>query len=81
MKSHIPHFKSLNEEREFWQTHSVTEFEDELTPVKVRFVSPRKKSTSITLTGVEIRVLQGVLARLTNERRAPLFSHRKRGAL
>lgn len=65
MKSRIPKFKSLEQERQFWQTHSATEFWDELTPVKVRFTAPRKKSVSVNLTGLEVRILQGILSRIT----------------
>lgn len=28
-KSRIPHFKTIEEEAEFWDTHDLTEFEDE----------------------------------------------------
>ncbi|HEY7348021.1 MAG TPA: CopG family antitoxin [Ktedonobacterales bacterium] len=35
--SRIPHFASREEEAAFWDTHDITEFEDELEPVKVRF--------------------------------------------
>jgi hypothetical protein len=41
MKKHIPKFKSLEDERRFWDTHDAAEFWDELTPVKVKFVSRR----------------------------------------
>ena len=35
--SRIPEFASREEEAAFWDTHDFSEFEDELTPVKVRF--------------------------------------------
>ncbi|MBI2008193.1 hypothetical protein HYS82_00880 [Candidatus Amesbacteria bacterium] len=35
-KSKIPEFKSLQEEADFWDTHSFTEFKDEVRPVKMR---------------------------------------------
>lgn len=35
--SRIPEFASREEEAEFWDNHDFSEFEDELTPVKVRF--------------------------------------------
>lgn len=66
MKSKIPKFKSLEEERRFWQTHDTAEFWEELTPVKIRFSAPRRPAISIHLTGQEFRVLQGLLARLTH---------------
>jgi len=33
-KAKIPRFKNLDEEAEFWETHSTTEFEDEWVEVK-----------------------------------------------
>lgn len=38
--SRIPDFASREEEAEFWDTHDITEFLDELTPVKVRIAKP-----------------------------------------
>ena len=35
-KSKIPAFKSIAEEAAFWDTHDLTDFLDELTPVKVK---------------------------------------------
>lgn len=40
LKSSIPQFKSTQEEAEFWDTHDVTNYLDEMRPVKVRFVKP-----------------------------------------
>lgn len=36
-KSKIPEFKNYEEEAHFWDTHSFTEFEDELEDVEVAF--------------------------------------------
>ena len=47
-KSRIPAFKTIEEEADFWDTHSIEEFADELTPVEnVKFVkaSPKKALT------------------------------------
>lgn len=33
----IPDFQTVEEETEFWDTHDVTDFLDELRPVRVRF--------------------------------------------
>jgi hypothetical protein len=33
----IPSFNTIEEEAAFWDTHDTTEFEEEFTPVKVRF--------------------------------------------
>src|SRR5947209_5526935 len=43
-KSHIPAFKTTEEEAAFWDTHSSEEFADELTPVEhVKFVPALSK--------------------------------------
>ncbi len=39
-RSRIPRFKSLEEEAQFWDTHSTTEFEDEFTEVKMEVAHP-----------------------------------------
>jgi len=47
-KSRIPTFKTIEEEADFWDTHSIEEFADELTPVEnVKFVKagPKKALT------------------------------------
>ena len=47
-KSRIPTLKTIEEEADFWDTHSIEEFADELTPVEnVKFVktSPKKALT------------------------------------
>lgn len=36
-RSRIPKFSSREEEAEFWDTHDITDYWDELEPVKVRF--------------------------------------------
>ena len=36
-KSRIPEFKTIQEEAEFWDTHDLTDYEDEFRPIKVRF--------------------------------------------
>jgi len=41
-KSRIPTFKTIEEEAEFWDTHSIEEFADELeTVTDVKFVRAR----------------------------------------
>lgn len=62
MKKRIPKFKSLEEERKFWDTHSVTEFLDELRPVKVEFTRPRKKLISLRLDVPQIESLKQIAA-------------------
>jgi len=56
----IPKFKSLEEERKFWDTHSITEFMDELKPTKVEFVKPRKKLISLRLDSNQIGSLKEI---------------------
>ncbi len=75
----IPHFKTLEEVREFWQTHSVADYLDELTPVKVAGTRPRKQSISVKLTLLEARVLHVVLARLFPSRSRQTSSAHRNG--
>lgn len=53
-KSRIPHFKTIEEAVQFWDTHSLAEFEDELEEVTdVRFVVTRggpQRTLSIRLS-------------------------------
>ncbi|MCA9373455.1 hypothetical protein KC921_05190 [Candidatus Woesebacteria bacterium] len=46
-KAKIPEFKSIAEEAAFWDTHSFTDFLDEMEPVKVNFA--KKLSSGITV--------------------------------
>lgn len=62
-KSRIPKFKSLEKERKFWDTHSITDFLDELKPVKVEFVRPRKKLVSVRLDTSQIQSLKSIAVR------------------
>jgi predicted DNA binding CopG/RHH family protein len=45
--SRIPEFKNQEEEAKFWETHSFSEFTDELKPVKVQFA--KNLSEGITI--------------------------------
>ena len=45
--SKIPNFKNKEEEAKFWETHSVSDFLDELKPVKAKFA--KKLSEGITI--------------------------------
>jgi len=60
MKSRIPKFKSLEEERKFWDAHSISEFMDELKPVKIEFSRPKKKLISLRLETQQIKSLKEV---------------------
>ena len=91
MNKRIPKFRSLEEERRFWDTHSVTEFLSEFKPVKVEFVRPKKKLISLRLDTPQIASLKEIASRkglgylslirlwinerLSKEHRAPL-AHR-----
>jgi predicted DNA binding CopG/RHH family protein len=46
-KEPIPEFKSRQEEAEFWDTHDLADYWDEVKPVKVRFA--RNLSEGITI--------------------------------
>jgi hypothetical protein len=53
-QSKIPIFKSYEEEAEFWDTHSVTEFLDELRPVTVTFKPARKKAEKDAVIHIKV---------------------------
>jgi hypothetical protein len=50
-KSRIPHFASLEEEAEFWDTHDTTEFEDEFEPVEIEVARPLLHEFSVAFEG------------------------------
>ncbi len=62
MKKRIPKFKSLEEERKFWDTHSVTDFMDEFKPAKIQFVRPKKQLISVRLDTPQIVSLKKIAA-------------------
>lgn len=47
--SKIPVFKSIPEEAEFWDTHDITDFMDELTPVKMKVTLGQPKEETLTV--------------------------------
>lgn len=66
-KSRIPQFKTVEEEAEFWDTHSTAEFEDEFEEVQdVRFVVNRGRPKK----AITVRVDQETLSILANQARA-----------
>lgn len=66
-KSRIPHFKTVQEEAEFWDTHSLADFEDELEEVSdVQFVVTRAKPKK----GITVRLEEDLLNTLRTEARA-----------
>ena len=92
MKKRIPKFKSLEEERKFWDRHSITEFMEELTPARVEFTRPKKKLISLRLDVPQIESLKEIASykglgylslirywiaeRLSKERRHPVTHHK-----
>lgn len=66
-KSRIPKFKTIEEEADFWDTHSTTEFEDEFEEVKdVQFVVSRGRPKK----GITVRVDEETLSALASQARA-----------
>lgn len=58
--SRIPDFSSRQEEAEFWDTHDITDFIDELTPVNAKFSKNLSEGITVRLdesTLNEIRML------------------------
>jgi len=55
----VPKFKSLKEERDFWDTHDSTDYHDDFGMVKnVVFVRPKKEVISLRLEPEIIRRLR-----------------------
>ena len=55
----VPKFKSLKEEREFWDTHDSTDYHDDFKTTKdVVFVRPKKEVISLRLGSKFIRKLR-----------------------
>lgn len=48
-KSRIPEFASREEEAKFWDTHDITDYWDELKPVRVRFAKHLSEGITIRL--------------------------------
>lgn len=59
----IPKFRTLEGERKFWDTHSITDFMDELKPTEVEFVKPKKKLISLRLDAPQIASLKEIASR------------------
>ncbi len=67
VKSRIPHFKTTAEEAEFWGTHSLADYEDELEEAPdVQFVVTRAK----TKKGITVRLEEDLLESLRTEAHA-----------
>ena len=63
-KSRIPKFRSLEEEANFWDTHDITDFEDELEDVEIVFELEKPRDETLVL-----RVQKGFKERLTKRAR------------
>lgn len=60
----IPKFKSDKEAREFWDTHSLADFEEDLRPAKdVVFVKPERQIVSLRLDRRIINALKSFAAK------------------
>lgn len=59
-KSRIPRFKSRDEEAEFWDTHSTTEFEDEFVEVKMEVARPLIHTLAVRMDAKTIDRLAAV---------------------
>lgn len=60
----IPKFKSDKEIQEFWNTHSLADYEEDLKPAKdVVFVKPDRQIVSLRLDRRIVRALKSLAAR------------------
>jgi len=59
-KSRIPEFKSIEEEAEFWDTHSLADYEDEFKPVRVKFASSLSEPVSFRLDAETLDRLRSI---------------------
>lgn len=57
-KSQIPAFRSDQEERQFWRTHSFEEFADELEELDVMIQPTRTEQIALRLTKRDLDTLQ-----------------------
>lgn len=48
-KSRIPEFKSYEEEANFWDTHDITDFEDETEDVEIIFALDKPKEETLVV--------------------------------
>ena len=57
-KTRIPEFASREEEARFWDTHDVTDYLDELKPIKVRFAKNLSEGITIRFDPETMRELR-----------------------
>jgi len=56
----IPEFSSIEEEAEFWDTHSTADYEDEFKPVKVRFAKKLSEGITVRLDSETLQKLRSL---------------------
>lgn len=54
----IPHFTSRKEEAEFWDTHDIADYWEELKPVRVRFSKNLSEGITVRLDPEALRKLR-----------------------
>ena len=79
----VPKFKSLKEEREFWDTHDSTDYHDHFKVTKnVVFVRPKKEVISLFWLDNHLIIYEECITLLTNrgylENRKNLMGSRNR---
>jgi hypothetical protein len=60
--SRIPEFDNLEEEAEFWDTHDVTDYLDELRPVRARFAPNLSTGMTVRLDPNDRKALGRIAA-------------------
>jgi hypothetical protein len=60
--SRIPEFRSREEEAEFWDTHDVTGYLEELRPVRVSFAPNLSSGMTVRLNPADLEVLGRIAA-------------------
>ncbi len=61
----IPRFKSEKEAREFWDSHNLTDYLEELEEVRAKvFIKPKKQVVSIRLERSHIEALRTIARRM-----------------
>jgi predicted DNA binding CopG/RHH family protein len=60
--SRIPEFQSREEEAEFWDTHDITDYLDELQPVEVRFAPNLSSGMTVRLDPTDREALGRIAA-------------------
>lgn len=59
-RSKIPTFTSVQEEADFWDTHDITDFADELKPVYVHFFKNLSEGITVRFDTKTLQILRAV---------------------